>query len=91
MTTAPTELPGTGLRRKAMACLAGFVKPGGRLLVIARSRPEDVPPEGPPWPLARSELQPFLDAGLNELNFQDFIVREEREIAHSRVEYVRPQ
>ena len=89
--TLQALLPGKGLRERAMACLAGFVKPGGRLLVIARSRPEGEAPEGPPWPLTRSELQGFLDAGLDEKNFQEFILREENETPHFRVEYVRPQ
>ncbi len=89
--TLQALLPGKGLRERAMECLARFVKPGGMLLVIARSRPEDQPPEGPPWPLARSELEAFKDAGLRELNFREFIVRDGDDVPHFRVEYVKPK
>ena len=68
--------PGEGLRERAMRALARFVRPGGMLLVIARSRPDELVPSGLPWPLARSELEPFKEAGLRELNFQPFFVRD---------------
>ena len=78
------------LRVKAIDAIAEFVAPGGILLVVCRSRPESVASaEGPPWPLARSELQAFKDAGLVERNFQEFVVRENREIPHFRIEYER--
>ena len=48
-------------------------------------------PDGPPWPLARSELDGFTEAGLKQVNFQEFVLREDSEIPHYRVEYVRPQ
>ena len=32
--TLQALMPGTGLRQRAARCLAGFLKPGGRLLVI---------------------------------------------------------
>lgn len=83
--------PAEGLRERAMQALAGFVKPGGMLLVIARSRPEELPPQGPPWPLAKSELEPFKEAGLRELNFQPFVVRDGDDVPHFRVEYVKPK
>ena len=87
--TLQALLPGKGLRERAMRCLAGFLKPGGRLLVIGRLRAEDEVPEGPPWPLARSELAPLMDEGLQEMNYQEFVVREDREIPHFRADYVR--
>ncbi len=89
--TLQALMPGKGLREKAMGHLARFVKPGGRLLVIARARAEDDAPKGPPWPLARSEFDGFLNAGLEVKNFQKFVLREEGEIPHFRAEYVRPQ
>ena len=89
--TLQALMPETGLREKAMRCLAGFVKPGGRLLVITRNRPEGPPPDGPPWPLARSELDGFVDAGLKQMNFQQFVLHEDDDIPHYRVDYVRPQ
>lgn len=89
--TLQALMPGTGLRERAPGCLARFLKPGGRLLVIARCRPEGEVPEGPPWPLARSELDAFTEAGLKLMNFQEFVLREDTETLHYRVEYVRPQ
>ena len=43
-------------RADAMARIAQFVRPGGRLLVIARARDDGTPSSGPPWPLSRQEL-----------------------------------
>ncbi len=83
--------PGMGLRETAPARLARLLKPGGRLLVITRSRPEGEPEDGPPWPLARSELDRFTDAGLELRNFQKFVVREDGETPHFRAEYTRSQ
>jgi SAM-dependent methyltransferase len=60
------------LRGRAIAKIAEFVAPGGRLLVIARGRAEDEPEgQGPPWPLTRSEIDGFLRAGLTEESFED--------------------
>jgi SAM-dependent methyltransferase len=61
------------LRPRAIANIAGFLCPGGRLLVIARGR-EPADPEGQmPWPLTRSELSSFTAAGLEELSFEDLL------------------
>ncbi len=49
---------------EAMAAIAGFVKPGGALLVIARMRESATPSPGRPWPLAREELMAFTAHGL---------------------------
>ncbi len=43
---------------------AGFVKPGGRLLAVARAREDNERIEGPPWPLARGDIEAFRDCGL---------------------------
>lgn len=79
------------MRADAMRIVASLVSPGGLLLVICRSKPEGVETDGPPWPLAKSELDVFAECGLVEKNFQEFVVREEREIPHFRVEYERPK
>ncbi len=49
---------------EAGRALASFLKPGGRLLVIARSRPNPAAPDGPPWPLARSDMDALAANGL---------------------------
>jgi SAM-dependent methyltransferase len=61
------------LRPRAIANIAGFLCPGGLLLVIARGR-EPSDPEGQmPWPLIRAELSAFTAAGLEEISFEDFL------------------
>ncbi|MGD9695221.1 MAG: class I SAM-dependent methyltransferase [Thermoleophilia bacterium] len=53
------------LRPRAAAAIAGFVAPGGVLLVIAAARDDDAPPgPGPPWPLTRSEIEGLACPGL---------------------------
>jgi SAM-dependent methyltransferase len=52
-------------RENAMAALARFVAPGGRLLVIARSRDAMAPASGPPWPLSADEMMRFVTHGLS--------------------------
>jgi 2-polyprenyl-3-methyl-5-hydroxy-6-metoxy-1,4-benzoquinol methylase len=42
------------LQGKARDVLADLLKPGGKLLVIARARDEDAPADGPPWRLPPS-------------------------------------
>lgn len=49
---------------EAGSALASFLKPGGRLLVIARSRPNPAAPDGPPWPLARHDMEALTERGL---------------------------
>lgn len=54
----------TSLRATATANVARLVAPGGRLLVIAVAHTADGPgPDGPPWPLTRSEIEAFAAAG----------------------------
>ncbi len=48
----------------ATASVAGFVAPGGTLLVIAVVA-DSAPEDGPPWPLTRAEIQAFAQDGLN--------------------------
>ncbi len=59
------------LRQQALAAVAGLVAPGGRVVVVCMARDENEPASGPPWPLAKSELEGFRAAGLAELSFED--------------------
>lgn len=44
----------------AIAAIAGTVAAGGTLIVIATARADDAQiPDGPPWPLARAEIDAF--------------------------------
>lgn len=77
-------------RRAAMARIAGFVAPGGTLLVVARGRDEADDPGGMPWPLTRAELAAFAAHGLAEAAFEDFADPEEPAVRRFRAEYRRP-
>lgn len=55
----------TGVRAELAAALPTWVAPRGAMVVIARERPEDVVPEGPPWPLAPSEVKALAGDGLD--------------------------
>src|SRR6185295_18584123 len=50
-----------GARADAMAQIARFVAPGGRLLVIARARAGATPVAGPPWPLSAETVDQLPD------------------------------
>ncbi|MFD1535746.1 class I SAM-dependent methyltransferase [Nonomuraea guangzhouensis] len=52
------------LHAPAIASVAGFVRPGGTLLVIASAREEGGPVFAPPWPLTPSEIASFASDGL---------------------------
>jgi SAM-dependent methyltransferase len=60
-----TLLPAT---RKA---LADLVKPGGRLMAIARARDDNQQIDGPPWPLGRKDIEAFRDCGLVMESLED--------------------
>lgn len=48
----------------AASNIAGLVAPQGTLLVLATTREEDSEATGPPWPLARSEIEVFASDDL---------------------------
>ncbi len=64
------------LRPQAMAMLAGFLKPGGDLLVICRGREDTDPPGQMPWPLTRREVEGFTALELRHISFEDFLDEE---------------
>jgi SAM-dependent methyltransferase len=79
------------LRAKAIAAIAQFVAPGGRLLVIARGRGEgETEGPGPPWPLTREEMDGFRRAGLEEEIFEDYAEPEPPWVWRFRALYRRP-
>jgi SAM-dependent methyltransferase len=78
-----------GLRPAAMRQIADFVSAGGQLLVVTRGRdPLDYPGDMP-WPLVRRELNEFVQAGLEPVQFEDFHDAEEPPVRRFRVEYRR--
>ena len=75
---------------RAFPALASLVAPGGKLLVICRSREEGSEVTGSPWPLTRSQVLQFEDHGLTARAYQSFVVRDgDREIPHARAVFVR--
>jgi SAM-dependent methyltransferase len=77
------------LRDSAIAHTAGFVAPGGRLLVIARGRDRTEPQGEMPWPLTRAELSRFRHHRLIEISFEDYLDREEPPVRRFRAVYER--
>lgn len=51
-------------RAQAIAQIARFVAPAGRLVLIARARNTSGPAAGPPWPLTRDEVMSVAVHGL---------------------------
>jgi SAM-dependent methyltransferase len=75
------------MRPQVIDAVAGFVAPGGRLVVVARGREDDEQPDQLPWPLSRRDLRRFEDRGLVQTGFvrtlgddeqQRFVVAYER-------------
>jgi len=64
------------IRQRAIEGASSFVKPGGKLLLVARGRDETDPPGELPWPLTRRELLLFTQYGLREESFEDYIDEE---------------
>jgi len=76
-----------GLRAAAFAEIASLLKPGGKLLAVCRSRPDDGEVNGPPWPISRKEMSNFEKAGLSAEAFEEFDITKGRVIPHFRVLY----
>jgi hypothetical protein len=47
-----------------------LVAPDGTLLVLSAAREEDDEPDGPPWPLARKEVEAFEQDGLETVRIE---------------------
>ncbi len=81
------------MRPRVMAAVASLLAPGGKLLVICRSRPDERVPEGPPWPLSLAELEEFERLGLRRVRLDEFVEEraDGRRIPHYRMEYEKPR
>jgi SAM-dependent methyltransferase len=73
------------LRARAMKAIAGLAKPGGHVLAICRSRPDDGEISGPPWPVSQNETRAYEQAGLTVEKFERFDVTQDRVIPHFRI------
>lgn len=79
------------LRAQATKNIAGFLRPCGHVLVIARHREPSDPVGEMPWPLTRSEISAFTTQGLEELLFEIVHDVEEPEARRFRVLFRLPQ
>lgn len=71
------------MREAVTRAIAALMKPGGTLLVYARTRPEGSQAEGPPWPLSPSEANRFGALGLTLESEEKFdVARADRTIPH---------
>ncbi|HUZ83305.1 MAG TPA: methyltransferase domain-containing protein [Gaiellales bacterium] len=77
--------------RRAAVCaaVARLVAPGGALWVFQRLWEGDAEPDGPPWPLRRSDLGEFAASGLNEIRFERWQRPGEPDVPRFAVEYRR--
>lgn len=76
-------------RAFAMRSIAGFLKPGGRLVVVCRGRIDEPPSPHPPYPLTREDLAGFGALGLAERAFEIFRDGEDPPVRRFRVVYER--
>jgi hypothetical protein len=72
------------IRTTVIQSVVSFIAVGGTLLVITGCRSNIAPPNGPPWHLFESELNQFLELGLEEVNRLYF---HEAEKSRVRIEY----
>jgi SAM-dependent methyltransferase len=75
----------------AMERIAALIRPSGAALVMTRARDLNEVRQGPPRPVAREELNPFLAAGLCERSFEEFYDDNPEPIRHFLIEYVKPR
>jgi SAM-dependent methyltransferase len=72
------------MRPQVIDAIAGFVKPGGELLVVTRGREDDEEPSELPWPLSRRDLSRFERHGLKQISFTVMPAEEEDEVPVDR-------
>lgn len=79
------------LRPAAMQALAGFLAPGGVLLVIARGREPEEDRGTVPWPLTRAEVEEIAGYGLKLERFEDFMDGQTPPVRRFRVAFRREE
>ncbi len=77
------------MRPQVIDAIAGFVKPGGELLVVTRGREDTEEPDQLPWPLSRHDLSRFENHGLKQTSFTEMFGDEEEPEKRFVVEYSR--
>jgi hypothetical protein len=59
------------LHAEASARVTDFVAPDGTLLVLSAASEEGDEPDGPPWPLTRTEIDAFATGGLEPVRIEE--------------------
>ena len=77
-------------RVAAIERIASFVRPGGRLLVVARARRVRDPEGAMPWPLTQREVLRFEVGGLALTRLERLWDNEVPPVRRFRAEFVRP-
>jgi 2-polyprenyl-3-methyl-5-hydroxy-6-metoxy-1,4-benzoquinol methylase len=75
----------------AARALASFVAPGGTLLVISRAREDGEDLGGPPWPLARKDIEALAVDGLRLVSLEDIPASGDLMSRHWRAEFRRDE
>ena len=75
------------VREKAITAIAELAAPNGELLVIERGAEEGETVENPPFPLWKSQLENFTEAGLTEIEFEEFFDKKETPVRRFRILY----
>ena len=79
------------LRVDVIAAVADLVADGGTLIVIQAARRDIAePPNGPPWPLHRSEIDRFTNEGLRPVRVELVEAEWSNLGGHWRAEFTRP-
>jgi SAM-dependent methyltransferase len=73
---------------QAIESVAGFVAPGGTLLVIA-TQAQAPGQDGPPWPLTRAEIDAFATGGLRSVRVEEIPAAGQEGIVRWRAEFRR--
>jgi len=78
------------VRRRAICRNASFVRPEGRLWMVARARRPTEGRGAMPWPLTRKELLAFASDGLTVTKVEELFDRETPPVRRWRAEFRRP-
>ena len=77
------------MRGQVIDAIAGFVAPGGELVVVTHGREDDEEPDIVPWPVSRRDLSRFASSGLKQADFQVMPGDEDQPAPRFVVKYIR--
>lgn len=77
------------MRGQVIDAIAGFVAPGGELVVVTHGREDDEEPDIVPWPVSRRDLSRFASSGLKQTDFQVMPGDEDQPAPRFVVKYIR--